>query len=89
MENMENIEIVKEAVAEPVAEIVKEAAKSSGMSPVAKGAIILVGVVTTGVAALFGYKAVRKHKEEKELRKPEDGKVVEPTDEQMHEATHK
>lgn len=78
----EEIETVEtDEVMDPVEVETEDSGIGAGMV-----ALIAAGVIAAGAAVVhWGKKAWANHKAKKELRKPDEDKPVEPTDEQIEE----
>ena len=87
MSNYVNAEIVNEENVAQVIDIVEKAANSpnKGIATIAKIGMGVLGVTTIVVGSVFGVKAIKKHKSKQELNQPDEGTVIEPTDEQIAE----
>lgn len=64
-------------------------AEGAGLSKLAIGCIIAAGAIVIGTVAWVGNKLLGKHEDNTELRKPDEDKPIEPTQEQIDEVTAK
>ena len=91
MDEKNNVmETVINEAAQPAMDIVEatvnKSGNTAGIVAAAAGGVMLVGACVVGVVKLL-VPAIKKHAEQKKIRKPDEGTVVEPTQEQLDEVT--